>query len=199
MTAACPAYSRTLDRALELAAEAHREQVRKGTGVPYVMHPVHVSILLMKHGFPEAVVVAGLLHDVVEDTNVSLESIEGAFGSEVAALVGSVTEIKTETAGGAEVRRPWRIRKEEQLLRLDAAPPLTAALKAADAIHNCESTLRELDRVGPEAWERFRAPPEDQLWYFRSIATRVRKRLGDHPIARELEATIERLAARVAG
>ena len=65
------------DAALALAARAHRDQLRKGTDLPYIAHPVHVSIILIRHGFGEDLTIAGLLHDVVEDTDTSLDTDRG--------------------------------------------------------------------------------------------------------------------------
>lgn len=186
------AFSQILDEALALSAAAHSGQRRKGSDIPYIMHPVHVGIVLLKHGFPEAVVLAGLLHDVVEDTDVSLAQIADRFGAEVARLVDGVTERKSETEGGPT--RPWRTRKEEQLAHLRGADPACAALKAADALHNCESLLADLERHGAGVWRRFRAPRDEQLWYYQSIATLCRERLGPHPLCDELDAAIARLA-----
>jgi (p)ppGpp synthase/HD superfamily hydrolase len=188
-------YSPALDRALAFAARAHRTQVRKGGDVPYVQHPVHVAIILLKHGFAEEVAIAGVLHDVVEDCGVALDEIRDQFGDGVADLVASVTETKTANEGGEARDRPWRVRKDEQLAHLAEASAETAALKAADALHNCHSTLRDLEAMGPSAWSRFNAPPEDQIWYHRAVARAVHERLGDHPLARELEAVVERLAS----
>jgi (p)ppGpp synthase/HD superfamily hydrolase len=187
-----PVYSPTIDGALALAATAHREQKRKGSDVPYIQHPVHVAMILMAHGFPEHVVVAGLLHDVVEDTDVGMDAIAARFGAKVAALVATVTEQKTST-GRRPRRLPWRERKEHQLAHLARATAEGAALKAADALHNCHSTLADLAASGPRAWERFNAGPDEQRWYYGEISRAVRSRLGDHPLALELEATVRAL------
>jgi (p)ppGpp synthase/HD superfamily hydrolase len=183
------AFSDALDRALIVAARAHRDQVRKGGDVPYVQHPVHVAILLLKHGFDEAVVIAGVLHDVVEDTSVTLEDVRAQFGDRVAGLVGAVSETKRDASG----QRLWRARKEEQLATLASAPLDVAGLKAADALHNVMTTLRDVKAHGDVAWRRFNAPKGDQLWIHRAIAESVRARLGDHPLARELEDAVTAL------
>jgi (p)ppGpp synthase/HD superfamily hydrolase len=177
------AYSKLLDEALALAARAHSGQLRKGSDIPYIQHPVHVGIILLKHGFPEEVVLAGVLHDVVEDTGVPLAELASRFGPEVARLVAGVTEHKRE--GDAE--RPWRVRKEEQLHHLRQADALLAALKAADALHNCLATVDDVRRLGPAAWRRFKAPAQDQLWYYEGIAAIVRQRLSGHPLCDELD------------
>jgi (p)ppGpp synthase/HD superfamily hydrolase len=181
-----PAFSDAIDRALAMAARAHRTQVRKGDDVPYVQHPVHVAILLLKHGFAEPVVVAGILHDVVEDTSVTLPEIRAQFGDDVATLVDAVSEQKTDEAG----QRPWRVRKDEQLAKLDAAPIEVVALKAADLLHNVHTTLRAVRSRGDAVWNRFNAPKAEQLWLQGAVVARVRARLGDHPLARELEEAV---------
>jgi (p)ppGpp synthase/HD superfamily hydrolase len=196
-------YSDALDRALAFAARAHRAQVRKGGDVPYVQHPVHVAIILLKHGFPEHVSIAGLLHDVVEDCDVALDEVAREFGADVAALVAGVTEQKKdEGPAQAPAVRPWRVRKEEQLAHLARAEPFGAALKAADALHNCQTTLRDLEGRSDEerrrSWSRFNAPAADQVWYYREVARTVGERLGAHPLAAELTAAVERLAALAA-
>jgi (p)ppGpp synthase/HD superfamily hydrolase len=186
------AFSARIDEALVLAATAHREQVRKGSETPYFVHPVHVAMILLRHGFDEDLAIAGILHDTVEDTGVTIEEIAGRFGDEVARLVAGVTEKKVE---GTE-KRPWRIRKQEQLAHLATADKHVAALKAADALHNAACTVSDLRAQGPSVWDRFNAKREDSLWYYGSIATLVADRLGpSHPLALELQATVDRLAA----
>jgi (p)ppGpp synthase/HD superfamily hydrolase len=104
-------YSARFDEALAFAACAHRTQVRKGTphpGVPYIVHPMHVATLLRVHGFDEDLVIAGLLHDTVEDCDVEVGAIASQFGDAVATLVRAVTEQKTD-AGGQ--RRPCRVER----------------------------------------------------------------------------------------
>src|SRR5438874_1580318 len=98
-----PAFSARYDAALVLAARAHRDQLRKGTDIPYIAHPTHVSVILIRHGFGEDLAIAGLLHDVVEDCGVPLNRIAADFGDEVARLVEAVSE--TKSADGAEL--PW--------------------------------------------------------------------------------------------
>lgn len=184
------AFSPALDRALAFAASAHRTQFRKGSDVPYIMHPVHVAIILLRHGFDEAVVMAGLLHDVVEDCDIAIEEIEDNFGARVATLVGYVTERKQSADAKP---RPWRVRKEEQLEKLREMDQDGAALKAADALHNCQTTLADIERLGEVAWARFNAGPDEQRWYYGALASMLRDKLGEHPLALELESAVARL------
>jgi (p)ppGpp synthase/HD superfamily hydrolase len=187
-------FSPRVDAALILAARAHRTQVRKGTDIPYIVHPVQVALILLRHGFDEDLVVAGVLHDTVEDTDVEAEDIRSRFGAEVAALVAAVSEAKVDGDGA---RRPWRTRKAEQVAHLERADARVAALKAADALHNLQSTLADLKTVGAAVFQRFNAPPEDWLWYYGTVARLVGERLGDHALARELEAVMAEIAALV--
>jgi len=184
-------FSGRYDAALALAARAHRNQIRKGTDIPYIAHPVHVSLILIRHGFGEELTIAGLLHDVVEDTDVPLERIAAEFGDVVAQLVAEVSE--TKTADGAE--RSWEQRKAEKLAHLREGGPEVAALKAADAIHNVRSIIADLRQDGPAVWGRFKRGAEQTIWYYREILAGVRDKLGDHPIAAELAAAVEELAA----
>jgi (p)ppGpp synthase/HD superfamily hydrolase len=187
-----PGFSPRYDAALVFAARAHREQVRKGSDIPYIIHPVQVSLILLRHGFDEDLAIAGLLHDTVEDTGASLDEIGACFGPGVRELVAAVTEDKTNHAGE---RRPWRVRKQEQLDHLAGAGPRVAALKGADSLHNAASTVADLRRNGVTAWKRFNAPAEDSLWYYGQVATLVGARLGEHALARELDATVAEMAA----
>lgn len=191
-----PAYSIVLERALAVAATAHREQVRKGSQVPYIMHPVHAAMILLKYQFPEEAVVAAVLHDVVEDTDVKLPFIEAEFGAAVARIVDDVSEKKVAPSvdGAPPVKLPWRTRKQEQLERLANADALAAAVKTADALHNCHSMLLDLAKQGAELWQRFRGTQEDQLWYYTAMAALLRQRLGGHPICDELDAAVAQLA-----
>ncbi|MFO0573585.1 MAG: HD domain-containing protein [Polyangia bacterium] len=185
------AYSVALDRALALSATAHRNQERKGSSVPYIMHPVHTAMILLKHGFPEEVVIAGVLHDVVEDTAVTLAEIEAQFGPQVARLVDAVSERKREPGGEL---LPWRQRKSERIDHLRDADSLVAALKSADALHNVQAMLQDLTRNGEETWQRFRGSQADQLWYYTTLAAVLRQRLGTHPLSVELDEAVAQLA-----
>jgi (p)ppGpp synthase/HD superfamily hydrolase len=175
-------YSERYEAALALAASAHRDQARKAGGEPYVVHVVHVSVILLRHGFAEDVAIAGLLHDVVEDQDVTLAQIKAAFGPAVAEMVAALTERKQED--GQE--RPWEDRKREALAHLQGASREAAALTAADTLHNARSLVLALRRDGPSTWRRFKRGPAETLWYYRSVADLAHQRLGAHPLVQEL-------------
>lgn len=185
--------------AVRFALEAHANQFRKGSPAPYITHPVAVAGILAQYGCPEAVVLAAVLHDVLEDTPVTAGELEARFGPRVAELVQAVSEVKTRNG------RPvsWEERKGAQLAHLQETPDLEAVLlKAADVLHNVTTIIRDLRLHGPSTWTRFRRGAADQLRYFRTVAEVLAGRLGNHPLAVELQDQVEALhleAARAAG
>lgn len=184
-----PVYSARYDAALRLAAYAHHSQTRKGSDIPYLTHPVHVSVILLRCGFSEEVTVAGLLHDVVEDQQIPLAQIEADFGPAVAEMVAALTEQKLE--GG--LKRPWELRKQQALEQLRRASDGAVTVKAADALHNARSMADHLLQVGSSAWDSYSRGPAQSLWYFRSIVALARERLGAHPLVAELDEAIDDL------
>ncbi len=185
-------FSERLDRAIALSARAHDGQARKGTDIPYFSHPVHVAMLLAKAGADEDLVIAGLLHDVLEDTDVSAAELEAEFGAAVVALVNAVTETKKDGGG---VKRPWKVRKEEQIEHLRAESDLRVVrLKAADTSHNCWTIIEEHARVGDAVWKKFKAGPDLQSWRMTTVSELIREKLGpDDPLADEIDAAASRL------
>jgi (p)ppGpp synthase/HD superfamily hydrolase len=187
-------YSARYDAALTLTIRAHQAQTRKGSDVPYATHPIHVATILILYGFGEDVAIAGLLHDVVEDQDVRLACIEADFGPAVAGMVASLSERKQE--GGTA--RPWRVRKEEALEQLREADNQTAAVKAADVIHNTRSLAAQLREVGAQAWDYYSRGPDESLWYYHEVVAHARSRLADHPLVAELEESVSILERAIA-
>ncbi|MCA1686012.1 MAG: HD domain-containing protein [Planctomycetia bacterium] len=159
-----PLLSPDLERALRWASTAHQGQVRRGSGVPYFEHVVAVAMIVDRLGFGEDVVVAGLLHDVVEDTPATFDEVRARFGPAVADLVAHCSEVKTE-AGGRE--RPWNDRKRDHLAALAAAPVEARAVALADKLHNLLSIACDL-RDGRPVWSLFHADRGSVLGYYRA-------------------------------
>ncbi|MGD2178691.1 MAG: HD domain-containing protein [Anaerolineae bacterium] len=184
-------YSQQYEEALQVAMLAHHQQMRKGSQLPYIVHPVHVSVILLRHGFATEVVIAGLLHDVVEDQGYDLAEIEGRFGLRVARIVEALTEQKRDARGE---RRPWDVRKREALQQMRGASREAVAVKAADTLHNACSFIQDLRREGPQVWQHFNRGPQSQLDYYRQILHVTEERLGNHPLAAELAEAVKKLA-----
>lgn len=121
--------------ALETARRAHAGQLRRGSdGHPYIDHPVAVAEILLKHRYGDEVLAAGLLHDVVEKSEIETEDVQRDFGEVVGGLVEALTE--DETIAGYEER------KEEHRHRVAEAGPAALAIFAADKLTNV-AMLRE--------------------------------------------------------
>ncbi|MGD2207586.1 MAG: HD domain-containing protein [Anaerolineae bacterium] len=187
------AFSERYNAALILAAHAHQRQTRKGGNIPYIIHPVHVSVILLRHGFSEDVAIGGLLHDVVEDSDIPLTDIEAEFGPAVADIVAALTERKREEG----VERPWETRKREALNHLRAASIEATAVKAADVLHNTRTLAQQLRRQGPSIWGHYSRGPEQSLWFYRAVAAIARERMRAHPLTDELDEAVEGLAQAI--
>lgn len=187
-------YSQQYEEALRLAAVAHHQQMRKGSELPYIVHSVHVSVILLRHGFAMEVAIAGLLHDVVEDQGYDLTEIEEQFGPRVAEMVGALTERKRD-AGGE--KRPWEVRKREALEQMRGASEETVAVKAADTLHNAYSFVQDLRQQGSQIWRYFNRGPQSQLDYYRQVLHLTERRLGDHPLTAELADAVGKLVQAV--
>ncbi len=159
-----------LEKALRMAACAHRNQTRKGSDTPYIYHPFAVGLLLQKYGYPTEWIIAGLLHDTVEDTGMSLEELRREFGAEIAGLVESCSEPDHHTL-------PWHERKAHTVAFLRTAPHPVKVITCADKLHNLSSILYDIHLIGDSIWQRFNTGREQQEWYYRAIDSSLRDNL----------------------
>ena len=159
---------------IEFATLAHRGQFRKVTEIPYIVHPLRVAQLLIEYGCPEEVVLAGILHDVLEDTSITATMILDRFGEKVAQLVQGASE------PGKGV--PWEKRKEHTLEYLKTAPLEVAWITCADKLDNIRSIHEDLQRLGEVVWDRFRRPKEKQRWYYQSLVSVLETRITEEPL-----------------
>jgi guanosine-3',5'-bis(diphosphate) 3'-pyrophosphohydrolase len=152
-----------LENAFRWAADRHRGQTRRGGDTPYFEHVAAVALVVDRAGFDEDVVIAGLLHDVIEDTGATLEDVAARFGPAVAQTVGHCSEVKSDAQGN---KRPWIDRKRDHLAAMAQAPLAARAVILADKLHNLVSIEHDL-RVGRPVWPVFHASKERVLWYYR--------------------------------
>ena len=201
-------FSPRIHAALDFAAVHHHEQKRKDADVaiPYVSHLFGVCYILAQYDFEEDVVVAGILHDFLEDIVDKhdrpdlADDMKGQFGDRVHKLVTLVTQQKRD-AGGQKL--PWHIRGESyrETLLSPTTPDEARAISCADKIHNIESLVMALGRMkGNEQamWAKLQASPEDQLKKFVSLHAAIGSR-WKHPIVDELERKIRILGSAIAG
>jgi guanosine-3',5'-bis(diphosphate) 3'-pyrophosphohydrolase len=126
--------------AQEFARNAHRNQIRKYTGLPYVSHVIAVSEIVAAHGGDDNQVIAALLHDTVEDTEVTLESVRSNFGDDVAKLVEELTNVYQE-ADYPHLSRA--VRKTLEAERLGKISARAQTIKYADFLNNGEDILAQ--------------------------------------------------------
>lgn len=176
---------RGLDRAARVAARAHSDHYRKETDIPYVSHPYSVAMILAKLGAPDEVLIAAMLHDTVEDTELTIEDVSAQFGDDVAAIVAACSEPIREL--------PWEARKEGTVAKMIGAPLPVRWVVAADKLHNLRSIGRELQAVGDRVWNRFSRPRDKQEWYYRNVL----KSLGEGEVDDRLRQLLQWLAAEV--
>lgn len=160
-----------LDKAIEFAAAAHSQQFRKATTIPYITHPFSVAMLLKDAGCDEDVVIAGLLHDIVEDTPFTLEDIADRFGDRVADIVRGCSE--------PDRKASWEERKGHTIEYLKTAPLDVKIVACADKLHNLRTIYSGYKKVGDRFWERFHRGFEEQVWYYNELAKSLVHGLDD--------------------
>lgn len=149
-----------LNRAIIFATEKHRGQFRKSTTIPYIMHPIEVMQILYSMRADTDLLIAGVLHDTVEDTDTTLDEIQQIFGDGVAELVASNSEDKSKS---------WKERKQHTIDELAKAPQRVKMLVMADKLSNSRSLAIDYANIGDELWTRFNAPKEKQAWYYSGV------------------------------
>jgi len=191
-------YSERFDKALTFAARIHRDQVRRGSLVPYVNHLLAVAAIVGEAGGTEDQVIGALLHDAIEDCIGEIpdirEQIAQRFGEGVLQIVEACTDADTLP------KPPWRSRKEVFLAHLQTTPPGAPALlvSLADKLHNADAILRDYRQVGEALWERFNGKREGTLWYYTQLSESF-KTLQPGPLAEELASTLRTIRELVAG
>ncbi len=170
-----PESTPLLFQAIEFAAKAHSGQYRKSTRLPYILHPLNVAKILIDCGCREALVIAGLLHDVVEDTPATLQDVRAAFGEKVAHLVAANSE--------PNKCDPWEKRKRDFIESLNTAPEDALIVACADKLDNIRAIREDLARLGEAVWPRFTRPREQQRWYFTALVKAFQARAAREPLA----------------
>jgi (p)ppGpp synthase/HD superfamily hydrolase len=176
-------------RALEFALDQHGTQTRKGSDIPYVSHLLQVAGLVLENGGDWEQGAAAMVHDAVEDVGgVTPDLIQRNFGERVARIVQDCTD--TLPGDTPDHKSPWIERKRRYLDHISQAAPESLLVAACDKRHNLGALIADYRVQGPQTFERFNAPAEEQLWYYRQFALRA----GDRLPAR-LKAELESLIA----
>lgn len=185
-------FTDRVERAVDVALRAHGDQVRESDGhTPYIVHPVTVALILSRYSNEEDVIIAGLLHDTLEDTSLPPGEIAREFGDRVLGYVEDVTE---PTLPGLS----WETKKTRYLRRLESAPHGSMLVACADKIANLISMVAAHAAHGPEVWQRFSAPPSHKLAFYRQVYVTVRAAWSRCPLLEEFKNRLEEADRKLA-
>lgn len=192
-----PGYSDAIDHALAFAAKHHDRQVRKGTKLlPYFTQPANIAVILTRYGCEENAVVAGILHEVVQDllregaSGETLdERIGQKFGDNVLSYLLAITQRRTDDDG---VELSSEEMRSDYLDRLSSAPAQALWVAAAEKVHNANSLLSDLKRtVDPNSvWSRTSGGRAMTVKWYRDVLDRFTGIGFDEPITSELREAV---------
>ena len=158
-----------MDRAIVFATRAHSGTYRKGTSIPYIVHPIEFAAIVSTMTADPDMIAAAVLHDVVEDTDATVEEISFFFNERIARLVEAESENKRKDLPPQET---WMVRKMETLEFLRTKADREAKILAlADKLSNMRAIHRDQNTVGDKLWERFNEKDKSKHgWMYRQVA-----------------------------
>lgn len=150
-----------IEKAAAFAVRAHEGKTRKGTKIPYSFHPFEAAVIVSGFTDDPEIISAALLHDVIEDTDVTYEELTGQFGKRVADLVRSESEDKSLS---------WAERKQATIDRLASASREEKMICLGDKLSNLRSTAADRLLEGDFVWQKFRETDKKKHeWYYRGV------------------------------
>lgn len=178
-------YTRNIEKAIKFAGKTHnhyQQQKRKGKNIPYISHPLTAGIILSLAGATEDVIIAGILHDTIEDSidekKVTAEMIEERFGAKVRELVVSVTETDKALS--------WTERKSIALSHIGHYSDDSVLVKSADVLSNGRELVDDFARYGEEVFARFAVPKERTLENSLQVISALLDRFPESPLTEDL-------------
>lgn len=168
--------------AMIFAACAHDGMLRKGTNVPYIVHPAEVAAIASTLTDDPEILAAAVLHDVIEDCGVSGQELAQRFGARVAELVLSETQ---ERCG--DPCMTWETRKRSAIEQIARGSRASKIIALSDKLSNMRAIRRDFERDGERTFARFHQNDKRRhAWYYRSCAALLKDELGDTDAWREL-------------
>lgn len=160
-----------LDKAIIFAVKAHSGAVRKGTKLPYIVHPIESCAIAASITDDKEILAAAVLHDVIEDSCCTKEDLIKEFGERVADLVCSDTEDKMRDIAA---ENSWKLRKEATLDVLDKSTKEEQIICLTDKLSNIRAIYRDYKQIGDKLWQRFNIKDKNEhFWYYGGIADRL--------------------------
>lgn len=185
-----PLDTELLDRAIVFAVHAHAGTERRGKGFPYIVHPMEAVEIVATMTRDQELLAAAVLHDTVEDTNVTIEQIRAEFGDRVASFVAAESDEPHQSHDSIE---NWRARKQAAIDRLAHASRETKIVALGDKLSNMRAIARDYAEQGDKLWNIFHAKdPKDHEWHYRGLAASLRE-LQDTVAYKEFEHLINQV------
>ena len=181
-----PMDTSLLDRAILFAVRAHAGTERRGKGFPYIVHPMEAMAIASTMTADQEILAAAALHDVVEDTEMTLEDLRKEFGDRIARLVDTESD-RTDPS------LDWRARKEESLRRLKNASYEEKIVAMGDKLSNMRAIARDYSSLGEVFWDRFRIKEKSvHGWRYHALLDALSE-LSDTYAYQEFEFLVNRI------
>lgn len=185
-----PLDTELLDRAIVFAVHAHAGTERRGKGFPYIIHPMEAVEIVATMTHDQELLAAAVLHDTVEDTDVTVDQIRTEFGDRIAALVAAESDEPHEKNSDVE---SWRARKQLAIDRLACASRDTKIVALGDKLSNMRAIARDYAVQGDKLWNIFRSKDKkDHEWRYRGLAKSLCE-LHETPAYQEFEKLINQV------
>jgi len=173
-------------QASSMAAEGHKHQKLKGSGIASASHPMSVGIILARIGASTDIIIAGLLHHILRGTNISTYDLRKQFGQRV-------LDIIKECSAGLEESN-WENRKTRKIEALKEASPEAWLVICADKVHSASCMLTEFEIQGESLWKHYERGRDKQKWYYKSVLQALEKGKENSPsLYTRLEDIVRRL------
>lgn len=182
-----------INRAIFFAAKAHEGAVRKGTSIPYIIHPLEAMAIVATITSDQELMIAAVLHDVIEDTCVTIDDVRREFGDRVAALVDAETVRDVE---GVPHIESWQQRKQTAIDHLASASRDVQIVALGDKLSNMRAMANGYRQLGDRLWDRFNVKdPERHAWYYRGLVKSLAT-LNDTAAFQEFAGLVEQVFTR---
>ncbi len=192
-----------IGKAIGFATEVHKTQKRKGKDVPYITHPLAVAMILARVGATEDQIIAGILHDTIEDCvpygSVTRELLEKEFNAQIAHMVSDLTEpaVVLEDSDSGEVnhdkKATWLQRKIQAVAHIKHMSHESLLVKSADVLHNLCDLLADIGKDGDAAFASFNASKEDTIKRYQILIAEIQVHWPENPLRTDLEENVQKL------
>ena len=156
-----------LDRAVNFAVKAHSGTERRGKGYPYIVHLLEATAIVASITPDQELLSAAMLHDTVEDTDVTVEDLRREFGDRIASIVEAESDVRQK---GESEEASWHRRKQEAIDRLSSASLDAKIVALGDKLSNMRTIARDYAQQGDDLWELFHVTlKSEHAWHYRGL------------------------------